>query len=137
VFTWLDGLLVLFYIGAVALVTGSWLLMSLWVSEKFLGRTGERWRLAYALIPLAGTGAFLGLSMLTVTLLRAEGLVLAWVSPVRGVLLVAAMLWSAWLAWRVLVKTGAPGWRRGLAFAGVLVGMALPVGMWFIQFFVW
>ena len=137
VFTWLDGLLVLFYIGTVALVTGGWLLMSLWVAEKFLGRTGERWRLAYALIPLAGTGAFLGLSMLTVTLLRAEGLVLAWVSPARAALLVAAVMWSAWLAWRMLVKTGAPGRRRGLAFAGVLAGMGLPAGMWFIQFFVW
>ncbi len=137
VFTWLDGLLVLFYIGAVTLVTGGWLLMSLWAAEKFLGRPGERWRLAYALIPLAGIGAFLGLSMLTVTLLRSEGLMLAWVSPARAALLVAAVSWSAWLAWRTLAKTGASGWRRGLAFAGVLAGMALPAGLWFIQFFVW
>jgi hypothetical protein len=137
VFTWLDGLMVLFYIGTVALVTGGWILASLWLAEKFLGRTGERWRLAYALIPLAGTGAFLGLSMLTVTLLRAEGLALAWVPTVRVALLVAAVSWSAWLAWRMLVKTAAAGWRRGLAFAGVLAGMALPAGMWFIQFFVW
>jgi hypothetical protein len=121
----------------VALVTGGWILASLWVAEKWLGRPGECWRLAYALIPLAGTGAFLGLSMLTVTLLRAEGLVLAWVSGARAALLTAAVGWSAWLAWRMLVKTRAPAWRRGLAFAGVLAGMALPAGMWFIQFFVW
>ncbi|MBI3778143.1 MAG: 4Fe-4S binding protein, partial [Gammaproteobacteria bacterium] len=137
VFTWLDGLLVLFYIGAVALVTGGWLLMSLWAAEKFLGRTGERWRLAYALIPLAGTGAFLGLSMLTVTLLRAEGLVLAWVPTVRAALLVAAVSWSAWLAWRMLAKTGVPGPRRASSFAVMLAGMALPAGMWFVQFFIW
>ena len=75
--------------------------------------------------------------MLTVTLLRAEGLTLAWVSGARAMLLIAALIWSAWLAWQLLVKTGAPAWRRGLAFAGVLIGMGLPVGMWFIQFFVW
>jgi len=137
VFTWLDGLLVLFYIGTVALVTGGWILASLWVAEKWLGRPGECWRLAYALIPLAGTGAFLGLSMLTVTLLRAEGLTLAWVSGARAALLIAALSWSAWFAWRMLAKTGTTYRRRLLAFGTVLAGMALPAGMWFIQFFVW
>ena len=137
VFTWLDGLMVLFYIGTVALVTGGWILASLWVAEKWLGRPGECWRLAYALIPLAGTGAFLGLSMLTVTLLRAEGLTLAWVSGARAALLIAALSWSAWFAWRMLAKTGTTYRRRLLAFGTVLAGMALPAGMWFIQFFVW
>ena len=137
VFTWLDGLLALFYIGTVALVTGGWLLMSLWAAEKFLGRPDERWRLAYALIPLAGTGAFLGLSMLTVTLLRAEGLVLAWVSPVRAALLVAALSWSVWLAWCMLVKTSVSVPRQSSALIAMLAGMALPAGLWFIQFFVW
>jgi hypothetical protein len=137
VFTWLDGLMVLFYIGTVALVTGGWILASLWAAEKFLGRTGERWRLAYALIPLAGTGAFLGLSMLTVTLLRAEGLTLAWVSGARATLLIVALIWSAWLVWRMLAKIGTAHRRRLLAFGTVLAGMALPAGMWFIQFFVW
>jgi hypothetical protein len=107
------------------------------VAGKFLGRPGECWRLAYAFIPLAGIGAFLGLSMLTVTLLRAEGMVLAWVLPVRAALLVAAVGWSAWLASRLLAKTGTTYRRRLLAFGTVLAGMALPAGMWFIQFFVW
>jgi hypothetical protein len=137
VFTWLDGLMVLFYIGTVALVTGGWILASLWVAGKFLGRPGECWRLAYAFIPLAGIGAFLGLSMLTVTLLRAEGLTLAWVSGARAALLIAAVGWSAWLAWRMLAKTGTTYRRRLLAFGTMLAGMALPAGMWFIQFFVW
>jgi hypothetical protein len=37
----------------------------------------------------------------------------------------------------MLAKTGTTYRRRLLAFGTVLAGMALPAGMWFIQFFVW
>ena len=81
VFSWLDGLLILFYIGATALVLGSWILLWLFGVQRILRQDGFLWQLAYSLIPLAGVSVFLGLSMLTVTMLRAEGMMLSWVSP--------------------------------------------------------
>ena len=137
VFTWLDGLLVLFYIGAEALVIGGWLLISLWTAEKFLGQPGERWRLAYAFTPLAGASVFLGLSMLTVTMLRAEGLTLAWVPVARISLLVLAAAWTGWLAARMLAAVETSPKRRGLALGATLAGAALPISAWTAQFFVW
>jgi hypothetical protein len=50
---------------------------------------------------VAGCGVFLGLSALTVTLLRAEGLPLQWVNAVRLALIAGASLWSLWLAVRI------------------------------------
>ena len=137
VFTWLDGLLIVFYIGATALVLGSWILFWLFVTQRILQRAGLMWRLAYSLIPLAGVSVFLGLSMLTVTMLKAEGMTQAWVPPLRAGLLILGVSWSAWFAWRMLAKSGASVPRRGSALAVMLAGMALPAGMWLIQFFVW
>ena len=61
--------------------------------------------LAQTLIPLAGCGVFLGLSALSVTLLRAEGFALQWIGFARIGLLAGAFLWSvlAWLARRRLI----------------------------------
>jgi hypothetical protein len=82
VFTWLDGGLILAYIGAVALTVGGAVLAGL----TFAARIGRiDWRaLALSLIPLAGVGLFLGLSMMTATHLRAEGAPLGWLPLARG-----------------------------------------------------
>jgi len=137
VFSWLDGLLILFYIGATALVLGSWILLWLFVVQRILRQDGFLWRLAYCLIPLAGASVFLGLSMLTVTMLRAEGMTLSWVSPARSVLLVLATAWSLWLATRLIGAAPAPGGRRRWAQAAVVPAMVLVPVMWGVQFFVW
>ena len=104
VFTWLDGLSILFYIGATALVLGSWITLWLHLGGKMLPgrpRQNARW-LSYALIPLGGLGVFLGLSSLTVTLLKAEGLAMPWLPQARGTLLALGVLWSLWLGTRML-----------------------------------
>ena len=137
VFTWLDGLLILFYIGATALVLGSWILSWLFVAQRILKRKGLMWRLAYSLIPLAGVSVFLGLSMLTVTMLKAEGMTLAWVTPLRAGLLGLATAWSLWLAARLIGTSSAPGARRRLALTAVVPAMALVPAAWGLQFFVW
>jgi 4Fe-4S binding domain len=137
VFTWLDGLLILFYIGATALVAGSWILVWLRAAAALLRTSVWQWRLAYNLIPLAGVVVFLGLSSLTVTILRAEGLMFSWISSARVVLLLAGFLWSTWLAWRNVRLDGGDPWRRVLACAATMVAMAPVVVAFSIEFLVW
>ena len=137
VFTWLDGLLILFYIGATALVLGSWILAWLFVAQRILKREALMWRLAYSLIPLAGASVFLGLSMLTVTMLKAEGMTLAWVMPLRVGLLTLAVGWSGWLATRLIAMVPVPSWRRLAAGSAALLALSLVPLAWGLQFFVW
>ena len=59
---------------------------------------------AQALIPIAGCGVFLGLSALTVTMLRAEGLTLDFVGALRALLLLGSAAWCVWLGWRIAGK---------------------------------
>lgn len=136
-FTWLDGLLILFYIGASALIVGSWILLWLRAAQAILRRPGLMWRLVYSLIPLAGTSVFLGLSLLTVTLLRAEGFALSWVTPARIGLLVFAAGWSGWLAARMIRTVEAAGWRRALSWIAVMTGSSATIFAWSLMFFVW
>jgi len=137
VFTWLDGLLILLYIGATALVLGSWILLWLFVAQRILKQQALMWRLAYSLIPLAGVSVFLGLSMLTVTMLKAEGMTLAWVTPLRVGLLTLALTWSGWLAARLIQRVPGSSWRRLAAGSVVVLGMSLAPVAWVVQFFVW
>jgi len=137
VFTWLDGFLIVFYIGATALVLGSWILWWLFVAQQVLKREALMWRLAYSLIPLAGASVFLGLSMLTVTMLKAEGMALAWVTPLRVGLLTLALAWSLRLAARLIRTVPVSPWRRLPAGVAVLLAMSLVPLAWGWQFFVW
>jgi len=62
---------------------------------------------AQGLIPVAACGVFLGLSSLTVTMLKAEGIVLPFVGFLRAALLIGAGLWAVWLGWSIArTKTG-------------------------------
>jgi hypothetical protein len=79
VFTWLDGAAILAWICMYALVLGGFA----WLAVRAAARlAGIDWRrLALALVPLAGIGLFLGLSMMSATHLRAEGIALDWLTP--------------------------------------------------------
>lgn len=136
VFTWLDGILIVFYIGATAFVVGTWLLSCLRVATAILARTEAHWRLAYAFVPLAGAVVFVGLSMLTVTLLRAEGFALAWVPGARVAFLALGAAASGWLLWRSLAIIGAHGGRLAAWCVGML-GIAPVLVAFGLQFFVW
>jgi hypothetical protein len=130
-FTWLDGGMLLAYIGATALVSGGWIWCCLRAAAP---PAGLPWtRLAMTLIPFAGTSVFVGLSLLTTGQLFGEGIVLAWAEPVRLALLALAGVWSVNLAWR-LAPDG--GWRWA-APVGVALAVALPLWAWYQQFFVW
>ncbi len=136
-FTWLDGLCLLLYIGAYTAVIGGLALAGLKLAEALLKQPGFRWRLALALIPLGGISIVLGLSMLTLSHLSAEGLSLAWVPALRATLLVAAVLWTAVLLVRLIRPCTVSEPRRIAAMAAALGGVIPVVTAWCLQFYVW
>jgi polyferredoxin len=138
VLTLLDGAVLVGYIVLTALVLGGAISVLLAASTRALGAwSWPRFHhLAQTLVPLAGCGVFLGLSALSVTLLRGEGLALPWVGAARALLLAGAALWSAWLAWRV-AGLSAHGAARGLATLCVTLAAGLAVGGWGLLFWTW
>ena len=135
VFTWLDGGLILAYIGAVALTVGGAVLAGL----TFAARIGRiDWRaLALSLIPLAGVGLFLGLSMMTATHLRAEGAPLGWLPLARGLLLAVGVAWSGWLGARLLFGHAPNPPRAMLALPFLVAPLAVVAAAWILVFYVW
>jgi polyferredoxin len=136
VFSWLDGLLILACIGGYALVAGGLIWASLQAASRLLSLD---WRaLAMTLVPLAGVGLFLGLSMMTVKHLKAEGVPgLGAVVPLRALLLALGLGWSAWLAWRLLGRSGAAPSRRAMALALSAVPLVSTGAVWYEMLFVW
>jgi polyferredoxin len=98
--TVLDGALLVAYILGTAAVLGLLVCGFLALAARATGRwSWTRFHhLAQCLIPVAACGVFLGLSALTVSMLRHEGLSLGWVGSVRLALLASAAAWSLRLA---------------------------------------
>lgn len=136
-FSWLDGFSILLYLSASALIlgTGLWLLLRL--AARLVGQAEMFGPLSLALTPLGGAGLFLGLSATTVKLLRYEGLLLEWVQPARAALLIAAMLWSAWLGGKLLAGQKTSLFRRGVAGACLLAAISVVGYGWWLQFWGW
>ncbi len=134
-FSWLDGAAVLAYIVAVAATLGG----IVWLGTVIAARCARTdWRtLSLALVPLAGIGLFLGLSMMTATHLRAEGATLGWLAYARGALLAIGTAWSGWLGLQ-LIAAARPGIARGLlALAAWAIPLAAVTGTWVLVFYVW
>jgi hypothetical protein len=139
VMTLLDGGLLVAYMLAAALVFGLATTLMLTLAARCLGR----WRaarfhhLTQALIPLAGAGVFLGLSSVTVTQLRSDGISLPFVGEGRVVLLVLASLWSGLLAWRITGLYAEYAGRRAAALCAFCVAMIPANTAWLLLFRVW
>lgn len=133
VFTWLDGAAIVCWIAGVALAVGGSALLATRTAAKLAGLDWRR--LALGLVPLAGVGLFLGLSMMSATHLRAEGVALGWLPGLRAVLLAIGIAWSLVLGIR-LIRGG-----TGSAPAGALAGLIwlLPLAVvgasWWQTFF--
>lgn len=140
VFTPLDGLVIVCYLAAAALLLGGWLAACLRIAAIALHgrRNASSGQLAYALVPFGGVGLFLGLSMLTATMLKAEGLILAWLPHARALLLALGCGWSLWLAWRISgLREGTTALRRAVCVAALAGGMLPALFAWVLLFYSW
>jgi hypothetical protein len=99
----LDGAVLIGYILASTVIIGGTVVGCLVAAVRILGQWSmpRLHHLAQSLIPIAACGVFLGLSSLTVTMLRAEGLTLDLVGALRAFLLAGASIWSLWLGWQI------------------------------------
>ena len=134
----LDGALMVTYMLATAIVVGTALAICVALAARLLGGNRNRAarHLGQTLIPLAGAGLFLGLSMVTVSALRFEGIALPWISPLRLALLTGAGAWSAWLSWSV-AGLYARGVRRAAAVTAMAAAIGLTMAGWSLLFWIW
>ena len=138
VFTWLDGALVLAYILGGGFLLGALLALGPLLAAALLRDKRLPWqRLTMALAPLAGISVFLGLSMLTLSHLKAEHLPLGWVGGMRAGLLTLGVGSVLWLALRLVVQAQAGWLRRSLAFTALVLPAAIMLKVWHTVFFVW
>lgn len=139
VFSWLDGGLLVGYVMGMGLVMGIGLALPLAWATRILGPwdTQRFYHLSQALIPLAGCGIFLGLSALTVNLLKNEGVPVYWANDVRLLLLIAANLWTLALAHGICQRYAKSGSRHLQAMAALLPALALVDYAWALMFWIW
>lgn len=139
VFTWLDGAMVVGYIGTTALLVGGWI----WTWFKVAGAllpgevASNSLRLIYSLIPMGGFGVFLGLSSLTVSMLKPENFTFSWLDWIRGVLLALGVLWSMVLAGGVITMIGGTPLRRAMSLLSVGVALCGTITPWILMFYFW
>ncbi len=137
-FTWLDGALVLGYLLVGGFLLGSALLVGPALAARLLKTPALSWqRFVLALTPLAAASVILGLSMLTVTHLKAEHLWLGWLPYFRISLLTAGCLGSLWLAFGLVRKATAGFPKSALAFIAMLLPAGLMATVWTLVFFIW
>ena len=138
VFTWLDGSSILLYIGATALGIGGLILAGLWLAGRILKQESPiPWHLGYALIPLAGLSIFLGLSALTVSMLKAEHINLVGIAELRACLLALAYLWSAYLLRQMIIRYNTTRWRKQVAWVIIMASTSTPGFSWIMMFYIW
>ncbi|HVX98240.1 MAG TPA: 4Fe-4S binding protein [Pseudorhodoplanes sp.] len=138
VMTLLDGAVMLAYVGATALAIGGLVAGCLAAAAWAVGWSAARFHhLAQSLIPLAGCGVILGLSALTVTMLRGEGFTLGFADPLRAALLAGASLWSLWLAWLIAGRYSSAVPARIAAVASIALAVGVGDLSWALLFWLW
>lgn len=132
VMTPLDGAVLVGYIIGGGVVIGVGIALCLMAATRIPGRwsTKRFHHFAQSLIPLAGCGVFLGLSSLTVTMMRGEGLALDFVGPLRGLLLAGAGAWSLWLGWRIATLYAENAIRRLATMIPLALAVAMSCTVW-------
>lgn len=139
VLTPLDGALLVAYVAVTAIAIGLSVAGSLALASRSLGRWNwSRFHhFAQALIPVAAAGVFLGLSALTVTMLRSEEYAFGWVPTARAMLLAAAVLWSLCLAAAIGARYAQSAVRRSFGLAALALAFAAANASWVLLFWIW
>jgi len=132
-FSLLDGFCILATIAAYALLIGGIGLAGLAAAARLAGKDVSPWRLGYALVPAGAMGLVIGLSSMTLTQLRAEGLVFAWVPVARIGLLALGAGWSGLLLWWSLPPVALP--RKVSAWLSGMVAVPVHAGIWLLFLF--
>lgn len=103
VMTIVDGVALLAFVAATTILVSSSVFFALAAATRIAGpwSWARFHHLAQSLIPVAAVGVFLGLSALTVTMAKADGIRIPHVSEMRAALLLAASAWSVGLAWAI------------------------------------
>lgn len=139
VLTLLDGAILLGYIAVTALVMTLATGLPLAFAARLLSPSWK-WRrfhhLVHGLLPIAGCGIVLGLSAQTVTILRADGMALGWISDARMTALALATSWSIHLIWKICGQYNS-GPHRSFATLGGVIAVAVCVMPWLLLFWVW
>ncbi len=137
-FTWLDGALILAYLIGGGALLGGLLWLGTVLAARLIGDPRLNWqRFTLALAPLAAASVILGLSMLTVSHLKAEHFWLGWLPVFRVTLLSAGCLGTLWLSMQLIRRTNAAGARKLLAGTAMLLPTGLMATAWSLVFFVW
>lgn len=139
VFSWLDGGLLLAYLLGMGAAMGVGLAVPLAAATRLLGpwRSQRFYHLSQALIPIAGIGVFLGLSALTVNLLKAEGVPVYWVNDLRLLLLTLANLWSLSLFAGICSRYATNPAIKLKAVVAVFPSLLLIDYAWALMFWLW
>ena len=137
-FTWLDGSLILAYLLLGGALIGSLLLIGTASASRLLRTPQLTWqRFSVALAPMAAASVILGLTMLTVTHLKAEHFWLGWLPYFRSTLLSLGWLGSVTLALLLVARSGAGKARQLAAGLIMLWPPSLICAIWVLVFFVW
>ncbi len=138
VFSWLDGLSILLYLAGTTICVGGLIFAGLWLAARILKyKKPIPWSLGYALTPLAGLSVFLGLTGLTLSMIKSEHIVLMGVPALRIALLVLAYLWSGYLLRQKLIQSKATSRQQLAAWAVIMTTSSLVGLSWVMMFFVW
>lgn len=137
-FTWLDGALILAYLLGGGFLLGSLLLIGPAIAARLLKTEHLSWqRFTLALTPLAAASVILGLSMLTVTHLKAEHFWLGWLPTFRIALLSTGCLGSLWLTIQLILPSEANFAQKSISGLAMLLPVGLMATIWTLVFFVW
>lgn len=137
-FTWLDGALVLAYILGGGFLLGTLLWVGPAIAARLLKTPQLNWqRFALTLTPLAAASVILGLSMLTVSHLKAEHFWLGWLPAFRVLLLSAGCIGSFYLTIRLIARASTSGLSKTLGLLAMLLPIGLMATVWRLVFFVW
>jgi polyferredoxin len=132
----LDGVVLLIDIFGAAAVLGGFVMLCLVSATRALGlwSSGRLHHLAQCLVPIAACGVFLGLSALTVTMLRGEGVALNFVGSLRAALLLGAAIWSLWLGWQISTLYTTSTVRRSMAMGSLILAVIVTSVCWVTLF---